>query len=140
MIWGGVWSGTGRDQRGSAGGGAGAGAGRSRKGRRPCPASASRPLKHLPACRGCEGAVRAQESAPWTLYGLRPALGGVSECLGVGRVGRFVESGLGRVAGRVSIPDLRDPAEFTLVSGEGCIGAPGMRKALAGTASRHRSW
>lgn len=64
-------------------GGDGARARRSRKGRRPCPASASRPLKHLPACRGYEGAVGARDSAPWTLYGLRPSLGGVSECCGV---------------------------------------------------------
>jgi hypothetical protein len=56
----------------------GAGGRRSRKGRRPCPASASLPLKHLPACRGYEGAVRARDSAPWTPYRRRPALSGVS--------------------------------------------------------------
>lgn len=130
-------------KRGGAGSGlqwGGAGARRSRKGRRPCPASASLPLKHLPACRGYEGAVRARDSAPWTPYGRRPALSGVSATGWNGCCAELGPAPGGSREGSVSIAGCWDPAEFTLMRGTGCLGAPGALGALARTSSRHRAW
>lgn len=119
--------------------GGGTEARRSRKGQRPCPASASLPLKHLPACRGHDGAVRARDSAPWTRYGRRPALGGVSASGWNGCCATLGRAPGGSCAGSVSIAGRWDPAEFTLVRGAGCLGAPGALGALPRISSRHRA-
>lgn len=128
-----------RGRTGSSLLGGGAEGRRSRKGRRPCPASASLPLKHLPACRGYDGAVRARDSAPWTPYGRRPALGGVSASGWNGCCAALGRAPGGSCAGSVSIAGRWDPIEFTLVRGAGCLGAPGALGALARTSSRHRA-
>lgn len=97
---------------------------RSRKGQRPCRASASLLLKHLPACRSHDGAVRARDSAPWTHYGRRPALGGVSASGWNGCCATLGRAPGGSCAGSVSIAGRWDPAEFTRCVERGVLGHP----------------